>query len=85
MSGESGIQCILYLGNLATTAKVSFFLEQHKETSMVKERHLESLCGLRLRQPHYLERGERRSGGLVSGWNLVVPQEVYERSWGKVL
>lgn len=72
------------LGNATTVAKLGFFLEQHREPLMVEERQLEALQILRPRQPHYLDRATRRSGRLVSRWNLVVPREVLERSWAEV-
>ena len=75
----------LLLGNATTGAKVGFFLEQHREPLMVEDRHLKALHELRPRQPHYLDRAKRTSGRLVSKWNLVVPREVLERSWGEVL
>ena len=52
---------------------------------MVEERHLKALHKLRPMQPHYLDRAKRKSGRLVSQWNLVVPSEVIERTWGEVL
>jgi len=75
----------LLLGNATTTAKVGFFLEQHRELLMVEDRHLNTLRDLRPRQPHYLDRSRRKAGRLVSGWNLVVPSEVFERAWEEVL
>ncbi len=62
-----------------------FFLEQHREPLMVEEKHLKPLNDLRPRQPHYLDRDQRKSGHLVSEWNLVVPREVFERTWAEVL
>jgi len=79
------VEYALLLGNATTAAKVGFFLEQHRELLMVDEKHLKSLHVLRPRQPHYLDRDKRRSGRLVSGWNLVIPIEVLERSWEEVL
>jgi predicted transcriptional regulator of viral defense system len=70
-----------YLGNATTAAKVGFFLEQHREGLMVDEMHLKVLRDLRPQRPHYLERSRRKAGRFVAAWNLVVPQEVYERSW----
>jgi predicted transcriptional regulator of viral defense system len=75
----------LLLKNATTGSKVGFFLEQHRETFMVEERHLKPLREQRPRQPHYLDRGKRESGVLVSGWNLVVPKAVRQRTWGEVL
>ena len=74
----------LLLGNATTIAKLGFFLEQHKDALMVEERHLNPLRKHSPRVPHYLSRGNRRSGKLVSDWNLVVPPEVLERRWQEV-
>ncbi len=52
---------------------------------MVEERHLASLRNQRPRQPHYLDSSQRKSGRLVSDWNLVVPAELLNRAWGEVL
>ena len=79
------VEYALLLGNATTTAKVGFFLEQHREPLMVEEKHLKPLHDLCPRQPHYLDRDKRKSGRLVSEWNLVVPREVFERTWAEVL
>jgi predicted transcriptional regulator of viral defense system len=79
------VEYALLLGNATTGAKVGFFLDQHRETLMVDDRHLNLLHDMRPRQPHYLNRSKRKSGRFVSEWNLVVPREVLEHSWGEVL
>ena len=79
------VEYTMLLGNATTGAKVGFFLEQHRESLMVEDRHIEALRALRPRQPHYLDRAKRTSGLLLSEWNLVVPGEVLERTWGEVL
>ena len=71
----------LLLENATTTAKVGFFLDQHRESLMVEDTHLKAFNNLRPRQPHYMERSRRKSGRLVSAWNLVVPEEIIHRSW----
>lgn len=73
------------LGNATTGAKVGFFLDQHREILMVEDRHLKILSEMRPKNPHYLNRSHRKSGRLVSRWNLVVPSEILENSWGAVL
>ncbi|MFO7971691.1 MAG: hypothetical protein R6U40_08060 [Desulfobacterales bacterium] len=78
------LEYTLLLGNATTGAKVVFFLEQHRESLMVEDRHLRVLHGLRPRQPHYLDRSRRKSGRLISGWNLMVPDEILERAWSEV-
>jgi predicted transcriptional regulator of viral defense system len=79
------VEYTLLLGNATTTAKVGFFLEQHRESLMVEDDHLQPLRDRRPRQPHYLESSNRKSGKLVGDWNLIVPAALYERTWGEVL
>lgn len=77
------VEYALLLDNATTAAKAGFFLEQHKDRLMVEGSHLERLRAHRPREPHYLTPG-RRGGRLVSGWNLVVPVDVFEQSWREV-
>ncbi len=79
------VEYAMLLDNATTASKVGFFLEQHRESLMVEEGHLEPLREMRPRQPHYLDRSRRDPGSLASDWNLVVPSEVAERSWAEVL
>jgi predicted transcriptional regulator of viral defense system len=74
----------LLLGNATTVAKVGFFLEQHRETLMVEDIHLQPLRDHRPRKPHYMVRGRRKPGRFLTDWNLVVPTEIFERSWVEV-
>ena len=73
------------LGNATTAAKVGFFLEQHKEPLMVDDIHLKPLWEMKPKQPHYLIRGDRKDCRLISNWNLLVPEEIHNRSWAEVL
>jgi predicted transcriptional regulator of viral defense system len=73
------VEYALLLRNATTAAKVGFFLEQHQEQLTVAASQLDRLREVRSRQPHYLERG--RSGRLVAAWNLIVPEEVLNRTW----
>ena len=70
----------LALGSALTVARVGFFLEQHREALMVEDAHLDRLGAHAPAQPRYLD-GTRRSGRLVSRWNLVVPEYVLNRRW----
>ncbi|MBU0944061.1 MAG: transcriptional regulator [Proteobacteria bacterium] len=79
------VEYALLLGNATTIAKVGFYLEQHRESLMVEESHLKLLHEQRPRQPHYLDSSNRKSGKLVPDWNLVVPVDLFERTWGEVL
>lgn len=73
------------LENATTAAKVGFFLEQHRESLMVEDVHLEALRKLRPRQPHYLMRGKRKDCHWVKDWNLMIPAEILNRDWEQVL
>ncbi|MCY4379344.1 MAG: transcriptional regulator [Candidatus Dadabacteria bacterium] len=79
------VEYALLLGNATTIAKTGFFLDQHREVFSVEEYHLKTLRNHKPRQPHYLDRSKRKNGCLVADWNLVVPRDILERSWGEVL
>lgn len=76
---ELVIEYALLLGNATTTARVGFFLDQHRESLMVTEQHLDKLRKCIPKKPHYFERG--KSGSLIKSWNLIVPIPVLKRSW----
>jgi predicted transcriptional regulator of viral defense system len=76
---------VLLLGNATTAAKAGFFLEQHKESLMVDDFHLDPLRKLRPRHPHYFIRGKRKDCRWVKDWNLMIPVEILNRSWEEVL
>jgi len=73
----------LALGSALTTARVGFFLDQHRESLAVGDDHLASLRAGAPRQPSYLDR-TRQPGRLVKPWNLVVPERVLNRTWAEV-
>ncbi len=73
----------LKLDSSLTVARVGFFLDQHRESLMVEDRHLAPLRQHAPRQPSYLDR-KREPGKLVSAWNLVVPERILSRSWAAV-
>lgn len=71
------------LGSRLTAARVGFFLEQHREALMVEDAHLEALRKLAPKAPRYLD-SKRKSGRLVSAWNLIVPERVLTREWVEI-
>ncbi len=81
---DAVIEYAFKLASAVTVAKVGFYLEQHREELMVEDHHLERLRARAPKRPMYLERGKREPGKLLSGWNLVVPQRVLDRSWAEV-
>ncbi len=80
---DAVIDYALRLGSALTVARLGFFLEQHRETLMVEDRHLDALRVHAPAQPRYLD-SARESGKLVAAWNLVVPERVLERAWEEV-
>ena len=68
------------LGSSLTIARLGFFLEQHRDTLMVTDNHLELLRRHAPNQPRYFD-SARKSGKLMSQWNLIVPEAVLNRSW----
>lgn len=79
------IEYVHLLNNSTTTAKVGFFLEQHRESLMVEDKHLKPLRKLRPGQPHYFERSKRNNCQLVKNWNLLVPVTILNKTWEEVL
>ena len=75
------VEYALLLDNSTTTAKVGFYLEHHRDALMVEDPYLLQLQQHSPHSPHYMERNARKSGRLVSRWNLVVPARVLDRSW----
>ncbi len=73
----------LALDSALTTARVGYFLEQHRSELMAEDRHLAPLRAHAPRQPRYFD-ARRSTGTLVSGWNLIVPHAVLGRTWAEV-
>lgn len=69
------------LANKTTTAKVGFFLQQHQKSLMVEEKYLKMLRRNKPKQVHYLDRRHQGKQRLVKEWNLMVPEEILNRSW----
>lgn len=69
------------LQNATTTAKVGFFLEQHKSRLLVTDSFLQELRKQKPKNPHYMDRRNRRDCVLQKQWNLMVPKEVIHQSW----
>jgi hypothetical protein len=78
------IDYALKLGSSLTVARIGFFLEQHRQTLMAEDSHLEALRGCIPTQPRYLD-SARKPGKLVPRWNLIVPEYVLKRQWGETV
>jgi|SRR5450432_335830 len=81
---DAVVDYALRLGSALTTARVGFFLEQHREELLVEDRHLASLSAHAPTQPQYFERRHRKGGKMVPRWNLIVPEAVLGRTWAEV-
>jgi predicted transcriptional regulator of viral defense system len=68
------------LGSALTTARVGYFLEQHREALFVEDRHLRALRDRAPARPRYLDTSQE-PGRLVKGWNLIVPERIQTRAW----
>ena len=68
------------LNNATTAAAVGFFLEQHRDNLLVEEKYLDTLKALCPKQPHFLDSGKRK-GKLQKQWNLIVPNEILDKTW----
>ncbi|MFC1586042.1 transcriptional regulator [Fibrobacterota bacterium] len=79
------IKYVRLLSNSTTAARVGFFLDRHRESLMIEEKHLKPLRKLRPGQPHYFERGKRKDCQFVKDWNLLVPVSLMNKSWEEVL
>jgi predicted transcriptional regulator of viral defense system len=77
---DAVISYVRLLASAITAARVGFYLEQHRESLMIEEKHLESLRKLAPAQPRYID-GARKSGKLIQPWNLVVPENLLSRRW----
>lgn len=77
---DAVIEHVAAMGSALTAARVGFFLEQHRESLMVEDEHLDELERHRPREPRYLDSG-RQPGKFLSRWNLVVPEYVLQRRW----
>jgi len=82
---EQVVEYALILGNATTVAKTGFFLEQHRDSLMVEDSHLDALRKHRPRKVHYLKRDSRKRGRFAGNWNLIVPEELAEQSWNDIL
>jgi predicted transcriptional regulator of viral defense system len=79
------IEYVIKLDNSTTAAKVGYFLEQHKNSLMIKDSDLAALEPYRPKRPHYFQRANRSSGDkFVARWNLVVPAEIVNKTWEEI-
>lgn len=74
------IEYALLLESANINARLGFFLEQHKEKFSVKNSHLDALRKLKPTVPRKMS-GIVHNGIVVPEWNLIVPAEVFNRSW----
>ena len=77
---DAVISRVRAVSSAISAARVGFFLDQHRESLMVEDKHLDALRAHVPAQPRYLD-SARASGRLISAWNLVVPEYVLHRRW----
>ncbi|MBZ0186252.1 MAG: hypothetical protein K8F91_08400 [Candidatus Obscuribacterales bacterium] len=74
------LEYLSLLSNAVTSAKVGLFLDVNRDRLHIGQQTLRALQELRPKQATYMFRSKRR-GKLIQKWNLIVPEEVLERSW----
>lgn len=75
------VQYTLLLKNATTVSKVGFFLEQLPEHLAINKKLIDKLLPYIPKQPHYLNRDERKGGKYFEKWRLIVPNNIVNRSW----
>ncbi|MCA9407818.1 MAG: transcriptional regulator [Candidatus Omnitrophica bacterium] len=78
------VEYVCLLGKSLTAARVGFFLEQHRDALMAEEKHFKKIEELRPKQPSYFD-WRTKSGKLNKEWNLIVPEEVLNKTWEEIL
>lgn len=79
------VRYVELLKKATTAARVGFYLSQHRDELMIDDKTLAALKEMIPKQPHYMGRGARTEGRLVSEWNLLVSPEILNRTWEDVL
>lgn len=79
------LEYTLLLNNTTTTAKVGFYLEQHRDALMVEENDLQILEQHKPKQSHYMDKNYRQPSKLQKRWNLIVPNIILEKTWEEPL
>ncbi len=75
------LEYALVLGNATTIAKTAFFLETHQESLMVPDGLLQQLSQHIPSEAHYLNRHSNHKQQLIARWNLIVPENLINRTW----
>ncbi|MCK4608713.1 MAG: hypothetical protein KAT71_04455 [Gammaproteobacteria bacterium] len=81
MNLELVVEYALLLENATTTAKVGYFLEKMRGNLGTTEKQLQMLEKQRPKEPHYLNRSQRKGGIFIKRWNLIVSEEIVEQQW----
>jgi len=81
---EAVVSYVEILGSAIVASRVGYYLEQHRKALMVEKHHLAALQKLRPRQERYFDRRLGVGGKLVRRWNLIVPEQIEQRSWEEV-
>jgi hypothetical protein len=78
------LEYVKLLDNSTTAACVGFFLEQNKDRLLVGDKYFDALRKLYPKQPHYFD-SRQKQGKLLREWNLLVPEEILNKSWDEIL
>ncbi|MCX6991381.1 MAG: type IV toxin-antitoxin system AbiEi family antitoxin domain-containing protein [Chlamydiae bacterium] len=69
------------LNNVATYARIAFFLDQHREMLGLTEENLLPFDAFKPTSPCYLDRHNKEPNQLIARWNLIVPKSLLQKTW----
>jgi predicted transcriptional regulator of viral defense system len=78
---EQVLKYTLMLRNATIVAKVGFFLEQRPPHLSVAQHIIDQLLPYIPKQPHYMNRDQRRNSKYIQKWQLYVPEELIKPQW----
>lgn len=78
------VEYVCLLDKSLTAARVGFFLEQHRKALMAEEKHFQKIRKLRPKQPGYFD-WHKKTGKLNKEWNLIIPENIFNKTWEEIL
>jgi len=76
---------VLLLDNSTVAAKTAFFLDMYSKAWRSDLKIPQEIMNLLPKQPRYMEKDKRKPSRLIKQFNLIVPLEIINQSWGEVI
>jgi predicted transcriptional regulator of viral defense system len=67
------------LNNATATAKVGYYLDEHRDQFQLTDGQINELIALRPKQPCYVDRSKRHNGVFIKRWNLIIEGESHHQ------